>query len=146
MRAARPDDCEQLLKLWASLFDDGSDGTGWRPNAQAWFWRMVHEPATATFPVMEVEGRIAACAIGCLDVGVPNPQCPTGRAVRLMHVVTRPEYRRRGFGAAVTEAVVGWARDLGADRVDLSATHDGERLYERMGFIRTSAPRMKLQL
>lgn len=35
------------------------------------------------------------------------------------------------------------ARDC-VDRVDLSATPEGQRLYEKLGFTVTSAPRMKL--
>jgi len=33
-----------------------------------------------------------------------------------------------------------------ADRVDLSATPAGQRIYEKLGFRVTSAPRMKLVL
>jgi len=42
--------------------------------------------------------------------------------------------------------VVAWARSIAADRVDLSATLAGQRLYEKLGFTKTSAPRMKLVL
>jgi hypothetical protein len=38
------------------------------------------------------------------------------------------------------------ARSIDADRVDLSATSEGQRLDERLGFVLTSAPRMKLVL
>ena len=42
--------------------------------------------------------------------------------------------------------VVTWARSIAADRVDLSATPIGQRIYEKLGFTVTSAPRMKLVL
>jgi hypothetical protein len=42
--------------------------------------------------------------------------------------------------------VVRWARSIQADRVDLSATPEGRRLYEGAGFVLASAPRMKLML
>lgn len=39
--------------------------------------------------------------------------------------------------------VVAWAETIGADWIDLSATPDGRRIYEQLGFTLTSAPRMK---
>jgi len=118
----------------------------WRANARAWFARALEDPASARFPVIDVAGTIVASAIGTLEIGVPNPHCPRGRLVRLANVVTVPEHRGQGFGTAVVRDVVAWARSIDADRVDLSATPDGQRIYERVGFISTRAPRMKLVL
>jgi hypothetical protein len=42
--------------------------------------------------------------------------------------------------------VARWARSINADRVDLSATPEGQRIYLKAGFVLTSAPRMKLVL
>jgi hypothetical protein len=42
--------------------------------------------------------------------------------------------------------VIEWARAIAADRVDLSATREAQRIYEKAGFVLTSAPRMKLVL
>jgi GNAT superfamily N-acetyltransferase len=66
--------------------------------------------------------------------------------VRLANVITSPEHRGRGFGTLLVRDVIQWAGSIDADRVDLSATPDGQRIYERMGFDRTTAPRMKLVL
>ncbi|WP_427887032.1 GNAT family N-acetyltransferase [Kribbella sp. GL6] len=142
-RTAVPEDAPQLLGLWAMLFD--GDGP-WRANAQEWFARTVDDPGTARFPVIEVDGVIVATAIGTLELGVPNPHCPRGRTVRLANVVTHPTHRARGYGTALVEDVVNWARSINADRVDLSATPEGEPIYTKTGFVHTSAPRMKLTL
>lgn len=66
--------------------------------------------------------------------------------MRLANVITRPAHRSRGHGGRLVVDVIDWARSIGADRVDLSATPDGRRLYEKLGFALTSAPRMKLML
>ena len=87
-----------------------------------------------------------ATAIGTLEIGVPNPQCVRGRTVRLANVITLPEHRGHGHGTMLVLDVVAWARSIAADRVDLSATPAGQRVYERLGFTVTSAPRMKLVL
>ena len=148
IRAATRADAAQLLGLWAMVFDDDDAGapTAWKEHAQEWFWRLVDDRQTACFPVIEVDGDVVATAIGTLELGVPNPQCPRGRTVRLANVVTVPAYRRRGYGTLLVLHVIEWARSIDADRVDLSATPAGQRIYERAGFEKTTAPRMKLAL
>lgn len=147
-RTATADDATQLLRLWAMLFehDDSSVGQQWTIHATEWFDRLVDAASSARFPVIEVNGVIVATAIGTLETGVPNPHSPRGRSVRLANVFTLPQYRGRGRGTRVVSDVIDWAGAIKADRVDLSATPEGQRLCERVGFINTSAPRMKLVL
>jgi GNAT superfamily N-acetyltransferase len=138
----------ELLRLWALLFDKGNatPDERWRSHAAEWFTRAVNEPSSARFPVIEVDGAIIATAIGTLELGVPNPHCVRGRTVRLMNVITLAEHRGHGYGTRLILDVIEWARSIDADRVDLSATPAGQRLYEKLGFTMTSAPRMKLTL
>jgi GNAT superfamily N-acetyltransferase len=148
LRTAAARDCAELLDLWALLFehDTAAAEQPWRSYAAEWFARCVDDPSTTRFPVIEAGGAIVATAIGTLELGVPNPQCATGRAVRLMNVITLPGHRGHGYGTALVRDVLDWARSVGADRVDLSATPQGRRIYEKLGFTKTSAPRMKLML
>lgn len=148
LRAANAGDIPQLLGLWAQLFDEGDAAPQgqWRSHAPEWFARYVDDAANARFPVIEVDGELVSTAIGTLELGVPNPQCVKGRTVRLAKVITLPEHRGHGCGTRLVRDVIDWARCIAADRVDLSATPDGLRLYEELGFIVTSAPRMKLVL
>ncbi|MGF1425640.1 GNAT family N-acetyltransferase [Kitasatospora sp. LaBMicrA B282] len=147
LRAATTHDGEALLRLWGLLFDDDADvHEPWRGHAAQWFARFVDDPDHARLPVIEVDGAIVATAIGTLELGVPNPQCTKGRTVRLANLITLPEHRGHGYGKALVLDVLGWARSIDADRVDLSATPDGKRLYDKLGFALTSAPRMKFVL
>ena len=143
--AATAADAPWLLRLWALVYDDGP-ASPWRDHAHEWFTRFVDDPASARFPVVEVDGDIVATAVGTLELGVPNPHCRRGRTVRLANVVTVPAHRGRGYGTLLVRDVVAWARSIDADRVDLSATPEGRRLYEAEGFRLTAAPRMKLVL
>ena len=148
LRTAKAEDGAQLLRLWALLFDE--DGTmseePWKGYAREWFTRYVDDTRNARFPVIEVDGELVATAIGTLEIGVPNPQCVRGRTVRLANVITLPEHRGQGHGTMLMLDVVAWARSIAADRVDLSATPEGQHIYEKIGFTLTSAPRMKLVL
>jgi GNAT superfamily N-acetyltransferase len=46
-----------------------------------------------------------------------------------------PEARRRGLGAALTEAAVRWLRARGSQTVLLYATEAGRPVYDRLGFV-----------
>jgi GNAT superfamily N-acetyltransferase len=148
LRAASADDGPGLLSLWAMLFDedDSAEPGSWRGHAREWFGRVVDDASSAWFPVIEVDGEVVATAIGTLEIGVPNPRCPKGRTVRLANLITLPEHRGCGHATALVLDVVNWGRLVDADRVDLSATPEGQRIYEKVGFTMTSAPRMKLVL
>ncbi|MDA8069488.1 MAG: GNAT family N-acetyltransferase [Actinomycetota bacterium] len=148
LRLATVADGPALLSLWAQLFDD-SDlpiDVSWEAHAHDWFNRTVDNTTSARFPLIEVGDEIVAAAIGTLELGVPNPYCPRGRTVRLANVITLPDYRGSGYGTALVHDVIARARLIGADRVDLSSTAAGQRIYERTGFSIASAPRMKLIL
>lgn len=148
LRTATLDDGPQLLRLWALLFneDDSTGDEPWRGHARKWFAQSVADPSTARFPVVDIDGQIVATAIGTLELGVPNPQCPHGRTIRLANVIALPEYRGAGYGTVLVDDVTEWARSISADRVDLSATPEARRIYMKAGFVLTSAPRMKLVL
>jgi GNAT superfamily N-acetyltransferase len=147
IRTAAVDDTAELLQLWALVFDeDLTASEPWLVHAREWFARTVHDPQRARFPVIDVAGELVATAVGTLEIGVPNPHCVHGRSVRLANVITLPAHRGRGHGTAVVRDVIAWARLIGADRIDLGATLSGQRIYEKVGFSVTSAPRMKLVL
>jgi GNAT superfamily N-acetyltransferase len=148
IRAATAADAARLILLWGLVFDEDepAPATRWKKHAHEWFTRVVEDPTTAHFPVIEVDGDVVATAIGTLELGVPNPQCPRGRAVRLANVVTLPEHRGKGFATSLVRDVIEWARSIDADRVDLGATPGGQRLYEKVGFDLVKSPRMKLVL
>jgi GNAT superfamily N-acetyltransferase len=148
LRTAKAGDSPRLLHLWDLLSGDAGTAAGepWKCHAREWFARYVDDGLNARFPVIEDNGELVATAIGTLEIGVPNPQCARGRTVRLANVITLPAHRGRGHATELVLDVVDWARSITADRVDLSATPEGQRIYEKLGFTLTSAPRMKLVL
>ena len=51
------------------------------------------------------------------------------------NIAVHPDHRRRGFGTAMTEHVAAWLQARGARTVLLTATAEGSRVYERVGFV-----------
>jgi predicted GNAT family N-acyltransferase len=49
-------------------------------------------------------------------------------------VLTRPEYRRRGFAKRLMQAALDRASELKIESIKLDATADGQPLYEKLGF------------
>ena len=58
----------------------------------------------------------------------------TGTIAGIYNVSTLPEYRRRGFGTAMTARPLLEARSDGAERAILQATAAGASIYRRIGF------------
>ncbi len=74
-------------------------------------------------------GEPVAAAMGYLHDGV----------CEVIHVGTVPGAQRRGFGAAVTMAVVAEAAARGSTHAVLQATSMGAPVYQRLGFARSTA-------
>ncbi|MCH8612142.1 GNAT family N-acetyltransferase [Arsenicicoccus dermatophilus] len=77
---------------------------------------------------------------------MPGPSTPTGVDVLLSSVATAPGRRRQGHARACVEAVLAWARERGADRVELFATAEAVGLYEELGFRRADHPALRAAL
>ena len=76
------------------------------------------------------DGRWVGMARGYLEPPIAH----------LIAVYVTPPWRRRGIGRAVSEAVVGWGRELHAEAVLLSVSDWNEgarRVYESIGFVPT---------
>jgi GNAT superfamily N-acetyltransferase len=58
-----------------------------------------------------------------------------GAVTDVMGVVTRPEYRRRGYGTAMTWAAVAAGRAMGSQAFLLTASEMGYPVYVKMGFV-----------
>jgi ribosomal protein S18 acetylase RimI-like enzyme len=97
--------------------------------------------------VKRLRGRIAdglsiTALIADGDEGVvaTGAAQPVGELAEIVGVATLPAYRRRGFGAAITSALVAECRRRGVRTVLLSAQSDAvARLYERLGFRRVGS-------
>jgi ribosomal protein S18 acetylase RimI-like enzyme len=56
------------------------------------------------------------------------------RAAEIQHIATEPSHRRRGIGTAMTIAALELLRARAGSYAVLTASPDGARIYERLGF------------
>jgi len=68
-------------------------------------------------------------------VGVATLQ-PIGATAEIVGAAVLPGHRRHGLGGALIRALVGEAHGRGVDLLLLSASEDGVRIYEEIGFRR----------
>ncbi|MFF7651512.1 GNAT family N-acetyltransferase [Streptomyces sp. NPDC007983] len=148
IRAARPDDAAELVRLRRLMFHamHGTDEPGpWEASAEEAVRRQLSEPEPV-LGAFVVDGdepgdsRLAACAVGRVEERLPAPAHPTGRFGFVFNVCTDPRYRGRGFARATTEALLDWFAARDVTRVDLHATEDAEHLYRSLGFAEHSIP------
>jgi ribosomal protein S18 acetylase RimI-like enzyme len=153
-RRATASDAEELVRLRIVMFES-IDGVA--PEPGEWSQEAVRSlrerlPApdarTAAFVVDRPDepGRLAACAVGAIDVRLGSPANPTGLNGYVFNVATDDGYRRRGFSQACMTGLLGWFRHSGVTRVQLHASDEGYELYRRLGFSDVESPSMRIAL
>ncbi len=150
-RLAVPGDAEELVRLRGVMLASmhgGEPAPGeWQAIALATLHKQLSDPdgRLAAF-VIDRPARtgLAACAVGIIESRLGSPNNPSGDIGYIFNVATDKDQRRQGFSRACMEALLAWFATRGVTRIDLSASIEGEPLYHRLGFRRTSSPRMQL--
>jgi RimJ/RimL family protein N-acetyltransferase len=137
IRTATLDDAEALQAYAARLFAEDLPGIYRRETPtleqEVEFVRARVEPPNSTLVLAEVDGDV----VGLVDL-VGYPMAEEAHCGVLAVSVDR-EWRGRGIGAALIEAILAWAREIGIGRVEIQAWSSNPRalaLYERLGFVR----------
>jgi GNAT superfamily N-acetyltransferase len=88
----------------------------------------------------EIDGAIVSHAfVGLIDK-IPGPTPGHAAIGYLTNVYTRPEFRGRGIGGAVLDAVAEWARDEGIELLVVWPSKESVTHYERHGFANRGEP------
>ena len=88
-------------------------------------WLAFAASQAACNPVVaEDGGRIVATGVGTAN----------GRVGWIGSIFVDPEHRGRGLGRALTQAIIDGLEAAGCRTFSLVATHEGRRLYQKMGF------------
>lgn len=101
-----------------------SAAAGWNQTEQDWLTLLALNPGTCVG--VECEGTLAATA---------TLSCYGHRLAWLGMVLTRPEFRGRGFARQLLEWLLAEADALKIRTVKLDATEQGQPIYEALGFV-----------
>jgi GNAT superfamily N-acetyltransferase len=96
---------------------------GWNQTQDDWQMMLRLDPLGCF--AIEADDRIAATT---------TLVCHETRLAWIGMVLTRPEYRRRGFAQHLMETALQRAADLKVESIKLDATAQGQPLYEKLGF------------
>lgn len=150
MKTVRITDIETLVKARFDYFSNdplvpAGDHTLIEDSMRRYFSEHAGTDDFVAIAVME-GGDIAA--IGFMTVGVmpASGSVPNGRLGTLLNILTYPEFRGKGYGKVLIQALIDEARALGLSVIDLHATEQGAGLYARMGFEPLPYKAMRLRL
>jgi ribosomal protein S18 acetylase RimI-like enzyme len=96
---------------------------GWNQTRDDWEMMLRLDPLGCF--AIEADGLMAATT---------TLLCYGNRLAWIGMVLTRPEYRRRGFAQRLMESALKRAADLKIESIKLDATPQGQPLYEKLGF------------
>jgi RimJ/RimL family protein N-acetyltransferase len=138
VRPAEPGDAAGLVRLGQEV---GSEPEGWLVSGGGWrgvgaerrYLRTTRRSRDAAVFVAEAPEGI----VGRLSVA--RDTHPASRHVADLGLMVAASHRRRGIGAALLDAAVAWAQDVGVRKLELHVFPYNEpalALYERFGFRR----------
>lgn len=133
IRTAKKDDLKGLLELYKYLFVT-EDYTNFDEFKEKWDTILGHN-GLEYFMVIEGEKIVASCNIAIL----PNLSRGQKSYALIENVISHPDYRRKGYGKAVVEEAIEYAKRENCYKVMLLSTASHERkvahqFYENLGF------------
>lgn len=146
LRLARSDDRDFLFRLYASTREEELRPLGWPPAQQEAFLRMQFNTQQqwylATYST--AENQI-----------IENDYEPIGRMIvqrernmwRLVDISLLSEHRGRGIGSELIRTLIQQCGESGAVlQLQVLNTNPAQRLYSRLGFIKTGADQIYTQM
>ncbi|MEU1704373.1 GNAT family N-acetyltransferase [Streptomyces sp. NPDC005706] len=153
VRRAEPEDAAEVLRLRQVMIDSMAHtdrSTDWHTESLPTLRARLAEPEGdfVAFVVDHPErpGTLAALVAGTLDYRIGRAANPLGTVGYVFSVATDPDARRRGYARACMDTLLGWFRERGADRVQLTTSTEGAPLYTSLGFRPKPDPLLELWL
>jgi GNAT superfamily N-acetyltransferase len=135
IRVAKLADVPAMAGLLAELFAIETEFRVDRAKQERALRMIIERPSAAAW-VAEVDGRIVAMVTAQTVVSTAEG----GESVWIEDVIVRGEYRRRGIGRRLVQAVEQWCAGRGVTRMQLLADSSNEaacEFYPRRGWTRT---------
>ncbi|MDT0459153.1 GNAT family N-acetyltransferase [Streptomyces sp. DSM 41527] len=133
VRRASVEDSPALARARASLIGETPTGP-WLNTLEQHIATEISDRRMAAFLIDAHHGdHVVSCALGTIQQGLPGPGYD-GQYGYVHLVWTLSEYRCRGYGRAVTTALLRWLEEQGCPLVTLNTSTAAADLYLSLGF------------
>ena len=148
IREATPSESAIILHHRRSMFRDMGEGTVEELDrmvevARPWLARAMASGSYRHWLAIDDSGRVAGGGGVLLSPWPANPHDPCTERAVILNVYTEQAFRRRGVARQVMAAILAWIKAYGLRGVNLHASDEGRRLYEKLGFQATNEMRLK---
>ena len=142
---ARQSDLPRLVELLGILFESEAEFSADSEKQRAALQAILADPAKGKICVAREGREVVAMASLLYTISTAEG----GKAALFEDLVTAPEHRKRGIGAALLKHVIEQARAEGVLRVTLLTDMQNERaqaMYRRVGFVGSPMKPMRLKV
>jgi ribosomal protein S18 acetylase RimI-like enzyme len=142
---AKESDLPRLVELLAILFESEAEFSTDAEKQRAALKAILADPAKGKIFVAREAREVIAMASLLYTISTAEG----GKAALFEDLVTAPEHRKRGIGAALLKHIIEQARAEGVLRITLLTDMQNERaqaLYRRLGFVGSPMRPMRLKL
>ncbi|MPY67440.1 GNAT family N-acetyltransferase [Deinococcus sp. SDU3-2] len=150
LRRATPADAPAVARQRAQMFVDMDTLTPEAAAAEVPLWTDWLRGALASGEYVgllaEWEGTVVGGAGLMVFPRIPTLADPATQKGHILNVSVDPAHRRRGLAEALMEAVLEEVRARGLRQVTLNAAPMGRPLYDRLGFVESTHPELRLTL
>jgi len=142
---AKAADLPRLVELLGLLFESEAEFSADAEKQRSALQAILADPAKGRIFVAREGREVVAMASLLYTISTAEG----GRAALFEDLVTAPEHRKRGIGAALLKHVIEQARADGVLRITLLTDMQNERaqaMYRRVGFVGSPMKPMRLKL
>lgn len=142
---AKPSDLPRLVELLGVLFESEAEFSADAEKQRTALQAILADPGKGKIFVAREGREVVAMASLLYTVSTAEG----GKAALFEDLVTAPEHRKRGIGAALLKHVIEQARAEGVLRITLLTDMQNERaqaMYRRAGFVGSPMKPMRLKL
>jgi len=142
---AKDSDLPRLVELLGILFESEAEFSADTEKQRTALKAILSDPAKGKIFVAREGREVIAMAILLYTISTAEG----GKAALFEDLVTAPEHRKRGIGAALLKHIIEQARAEGVLRITLLTDMQNERaqaLYRRLGFVGSPMRPMRLKL
>jgi GNAT superfamily N-acetyltransferase len=148
IRKAAATESAIILHHRRSMFRDMGEGTVEELDrmvevATPWLTQALADGSYRHWLALDLSGRVAGGGGVLLGPWPANPKDPCTQRALILNVYTEPEFRNQGIARQIMMTILAWVKEQGLRVVNLHASKQGRKLYEKLGFEATNEMRLK---